>query len=125
MNITEIAFVAYPITDVERSRKFYEGALGLKPESVFDQGGMAFIEYWIGKGGEHCLVIGKGAEYMKPGKTGATAALSVEDFGKAEHRLREHGARFVMEPLDMASCQMALVEDPDGNQIMIHKSKQK
>ena len=30
----EIAFVAYPVTDVARARKFYEGVLGLKPSKA-------------------------------------------------------------------------------------------
>jgi catechol 2,3-dioxygenase-like lactoylglutathione lyase family enzyme len=29
----EIAFVAYPVTDIARARKFYEGVLGLKPNA--------------------------------------------------------------------------------------------
>src|SRR6059036_3286592 len=29
----EIAFVAYPVTDMARARKFYEGVLGLKPNA--------------------------------------------------------------------------------------------
>jgi catechol 2,3-dioxygenase-like lactoylglutathione lyase family enzyme len=29
----EIAFVAYPVTDIARARKFYEGILGLKPNA--------------------------------------------------------------------------------------------
>ncbi|HEY9481213.1 MAG TPA: VOC family protein [Candidatus Paceibacterota bacterium] len=125
MNITEIAFVGYTVTDLPRARAFYEGILGLKPESVFEEGGMAFIEYWMGKNGEHCIVIGKGADHMKPGAAGATAALEVEDFGAAEKKLRDGGVKFIMEPLDLPSCQMTLVEDPDGNRIMIHKRKSK
>jgi catechol 2,3-dioxygenase-like lactoylglutathione lyase family enzyme len=30
MDYKEIAFVAYPVTDVARSRKFYEDVLGFK-----------------------------------------------------------------------------------------------
>jgi extradiol dioxygenase family protein len=29
MKISEIAFVAYPVIEIERSRGFYEGVLGL------------------------------------------------------------------------------------------------
>ena len=30
----EIAFIAYPVTDIPRARKFYEGVLGLKPNAA-------------------------------------------------------------------------------------------
>ena len=29
----EIAFIAYPVTDMTRARKFYEGILDLKPNA--------------------------------------------------------------------------------------------
>jgi catechol 2,3-dioxygenase-like lactoylglutathione lyase family enzyme len=31
IKVNEIAFVAYPVTDKQRARDFYEGLLGLKP----------------------------------------------------------------------------------------------
>ena len=34
INITEIAFCCYAVTDVPRARAFYEGVLGLKPAQV-------------------------------------------------------------------------------------------
>ena len=124
MKAIEIAFVAYAVTDVRRARDFYEGILGLKPASVMEKGNdYAFIEYWIGAGNEHCLVIGAGAPQFKPGKTGATAALEVEDFAAAVETLRDKGVKFLMDAYDDPSCSMVLVEDPDGNQIMIHKRK--
>ncbi|MBX4209532.1 VOC family protein [Candidatus Parcubacteria bacterium] len=126
MKITEIAFVAYAVTDVKRARVFYEGTLGLKPASVMEKDNTyAFIEYWLGERGEHCLVIGAGAPQFKPGKTGATAALEVDDFDAFAKRLKDAGTPFLMDPYDGPSCSMVLVEDPDGNQIMIHRRKQK
>ncbi|HVU06838.1 MAG TPA: VOC family protein [Candidatus Paceibacterota bacterium] len=125
MKIKEIAFVAYAVTDVRRARAFYEGTLGLKPDSVMEQGNdFAFIEYWIGEHDEHCLVIGAGAPNFKPGKTGATAALEVDDFQAFVDRLKAANVKFLMEPAEWPSCNMVLIEDPDGNQIMIHRRKQ-
>ena len=40
MKITEIAFTCYPVTDVARSRAFYEGILGL---SVVDESAYAVV----------------------------------------------------------------------------------
>ncbi len=124
MKFTEIAFVAYAVTDVKRARAFYEGVLGLKPGSVMEKGNdYAFIEYWLGANDEHCLVIGAGAPQFKPGKTGATVALETDDFEGTVAKLKTAGVKTLMEPYIGPTCSMILVEDPDGNQIMIHKRK--
>ena len=46
MKIKEIGFVAIPITDVPRARKFYEGVLGLQVSD--DMMGGKWIEYTVG-----------------------------------------------------------------------------
>jgi extradiol dioxygenase family protein len=48
MKISEIAFVAYPVIDIERSRGFYEGVLGLQPSREFSGESYAWIEYDLG-----------------------------------------------------------------------------
>jgi len=121
MKITEIAYSSYAVSDVARARAFYEGVLGLKSTSVFEQDGMAFIEYQIGP---HYFVIGKGVDTLKPGSTGGVIAFEVEDFEVAVADLRRAGATFVMEPQDTGACHMLLVDDPDGNRFMIHRRKQ-
>ena len=70
------------------------------------------------------LAIGSGAEQFKPGSHGATAALEVEDFDEAISSLKHAGVKILMDPYESPVCFMALIEDPDGNQIMIHKRKQ-
>jgi len=122
MKFTSFSFVSYPINDVVKARAFYEGVLGLKPASVWEGEGSAFIEYEIGP---DTLAIGKGAPNFKPGKTGATVALEVEDFDAAIAELKTKNITFLMEPYDGPVCTMVLVEDPDGNQIMIHRKKAK
>jgi predicted enzyme related to lactoylglutathione lyase len=126
MKFKSFSFASYPITDVGRARAFYEGVLGLKPTSVWEgkdeSFGNAFIEYDIGP---DTLAIGKGAPGFSPGKTGATVALEVEDFDAAVTELKAMKAKLLMEPYDGPVCNMILVEDPDGNQIMIHRKKAK
>jgi predicted enzyme related to lactoylglutathione lyase len=124
MNIKEIAFVSYPVSDIARARRFYEEILKLKPAQVTvkdNQNG--FIEYWIGQNNEHCLAIGAGAPMFKPGKTGATAAFEVDDFESAVKRMAEHKVKTLMPRYDGPVCSMILIEDPDGNQVMLHKRK--
>lgn len=52
MKVTEIAFCCYAVTDIKRSREFYEGVLGLKPTTVHEG---RWIEYEFGP---YALAIG-------------------------------------------------------------------
>ena len=120
--IKEIAFVTYAVVDVPKARDFYENTLGLKASNIWEGEGMAFVEYEIGP---HTLAIGKGAENFKVGMTGATVALEVDDFDAMIQRLKDHKVKFILDPHETGGCHMSIVNDPDGNQIMIHKRKVK
>ena len=50
MNVTEIAFSCYPVTDMKRARQFYEGVLGLKVSHTSGSDTKGFVEYDIGPG---------------------------------------------------------------------------
>lgn len=115
----EVAFVAYPVTDVARARKFYEGVLGLKPNAPLKSESQQWIEYDIGSG---TLGIGC-SDQWKPSPDGASAALEVEDFDAAVAILREHKVPILIGPLDLPGCQMATVRDPDGNKLTLHRRK--
>jgi predicted enzyme related to lactoylglutathione lyase len=119
MKIIEIAFTGYPVTDLKRARAFYEGALGLKPAHVFGDDTTAWIEYDIGPG---TLSIGNGAPDWKPSRGGGCVGLEVENFEAAMQRLKEVGVQ-IDRQFDTPVCHMALIADPDGNSLMIHKRK--
>lgn len=118
--IKEIAYVTYAVVNVPKARNFYEKILGLKPSSVWEGEGMLFVEYEIGP---HTLAIGKGADNFKPGLTGATVALEVDDFDKMIKKLKKHKIKFLLKPHETSMCHMAIIKDPDGNQLMMHKRK--
>lgn len=121
MKITEIAFSCYPVTDMARARKFYEGTLGLKPTMLTGEpGGMQWTEYDIGAG---TLSIGSGAPGWHPTKEGCSVGLEVDDFNKSISELKSSGVKFHMEPFETPVCHMAFILDPDGNAICIHKRK--
>jgi len=120
MQVTEIAFSVYPVTDLKRARAFYEGTLGLKPGMVYEGEGVGWIEYEIGPG---VVAIGAGSENFKPSSNGGSVALEVGDFDRAIQELKNAGTKFVIEPLDFPGCRMAAVLDPDGNTITIHRRK--
>ena len=49
----------------------------------------------------------------------------VENFDDAIAHLKQHNVKFRMEPMECPPCRMAMVFDPDGNSICIHKRKTK
>jgi predicted enzyme related to lactoylglutathione lyase len=117
LNVIELAFSCYAVTDMERARAFYEGVLGLKPTTVTDLPDGRWVEYEIGSG---ALAIGS-APGWKPSPDGCTVALEVEDFDAAINHLREHDVQFRVEPFPTPVCRMAMILDPDGNTVCIHK----
>jgi len=119
LKISDIAFSCYPVTDIARARKFYEGVLGLKPTMlVGEAGGMQWTEYDIGPG---TLSLGAGAPDWTPRSDGCSVGLEMEDFDAAIAHLRANGVKFKMEPFPTPVCRMAMISDPDGNTICIHK----
>jgi catechol 2,3-dioxygenase-like lactoylglutathione lyase family enzyme len=119
LKVIEIAFVGYNVTDLKRARRFYEGTLGLKQTLVFgDEDVAAWIEYDIGPG---TLAIGNFTSDRKPSHHGGYAGLEVEDFEAAIERLKKDGVPFIEAPEHSAGHHMAVISDPDGNAIVIHK----
>ena len=118
LKVIEFAFVGYSVTHMAASRAFYEGALNLTPGMVFDHDGKSWIEYEVGP---HTLAITNMSAEWKPSPNGGGVALEVEDFDTAISSLKEKGVKFYSEPFASPVCRMALIADPDGNSICIHK----
>ncbi len=62
---------------------------------------------------------------FKPSPDGCSVALEVENFDEAVAHLRANNVKFRIEPMPTPVCQMAMVFDPDGNSVCIHKRKAK
>jgi predicted enzyme related to lactoylglutathione lyase len=118
MIIKEIGFVAIPVSDVSRARTFYEEVLGLQKSGEFMDG--QWIEYEIGK---DTLAIANADNDWKPSDQGTSAGLEVENFDSAIRRLKAASIPFAAEPFETPVCHVAVVQDPDGNKLMIHKRK--
>lgn len=117
MKATNIAFAGIPVTDMKRARAFYEGALGLKPAS---EAGEVWIEYELG---DDTLAIGSVGDQWKPSPDGTSVAIEVDDFEAAIKDLKAANVTFAAEGIESPVCRMAVVQDPDGNKIIIHKLK--
>ena len=116
MKIKKIAFVGIPVTDMERARAFYEDVLGLQPDP--EMTGQHWTEYSIGNG---TLAIACVGEQWKPSNEGTSAALEVENLEEAIARFEER--KIAYDRVDSPVCRMAIIQDPDGNKLIIHKLK--
>jgi predicted enzyme related to lactoylglutathione lyase len=120
MKVTEIAFSCYPVTDLKRAREFYSGTLGLKQSTTFGDENQGWLEYDIGPG---TLAITNFAADWKPSADGGSVGLEVENFDSAIKELQTAGIKVRVEPTETPVCFMAVVFDPDGNSVCIHKRK--
>jgi len=118
--VIEFAFVGYPVTDLAVARAFYETVLNFTPCSVFGDDKASWIEYEVGP---HTLAISNMSPDWKPSKDGGGLALEVEDFDASIAWLKDKDVTFTLEPFETPVCHMALIADPDGNSICIHKRK--
>ncbi|MBP7141803.1 MAG: VOC family protein [Opitutaceae bacterium] len=115
--VTEIAFTGYPVSNIARSRAFYEGVLQLKLSQVYEHGEKSWIEYEIAGS---TFAISNFMEAPKPSGKGPSVAFEVEDFEQSIATLRENLTPFYQEPMATPVCQLAIVGDPDGNAVTIH-----
>lgn len=121
IKVNEIAFVAYPAVDKQKARDFYEGLLGLKPTMDVDMPEGFWIEYDIGA---NTLALSN--FWKASGSTvqvGPSAGIEVEDYDKTVAILKEKSVPFVMDTLETPVCHLAVIQDPDGNSLFIHKRK--
>jgi predicted enzyme related to lactoylglutathione lyase len=119
IRVKEIAFTGYPVTDIARARRFYEELIGLTPGVQFEHGGRHWIEYEVG--GATLAISNMSAEKWKPSPDGPSLALEVEDFDAALAALRAANVTFYLEPMDSGVCRLAVVADPDGNSLVVHR----
>jgi len=113
--ITEIAFYVYPVSDMGRARRFYEEVLNLKLESNF---GDEWVEYGIANG---TFAITTTDLDHKPGVHGGVIAFEVLHLDTTLNRFKELDVPLVREVFATPVCRMAIVADPDGNHVIIHK----
>ena len=113
--VTEVAFFCYPVSNIPAARGFYEEVLGLKLAHNFaDQ----WLEYDINGS---TLAIATMDQAHTPGAKGGVIALEVDDLDEFVAHLRRKQVTFVREPMSTPVCRMAVIADPDGNEIIIHK----
>jgi predicted enzyme related to lactoylglutathione lyase len=112
-----VDFVALAVSDMDRSEAFYRDVLGLDletPRGAPGTRGNGFMEFAAG-GTAISLTA------LPERHANGIIALAVEDCRAATEELRARDVPVLMEPLDTGDCTMAVVADPDGNQLMLHQ----
>ncbi|WP_447976643.1 VOC family protein [Candidatus Nitrospira bockiana] len=115
--ITSIAFTVYPVSNMHRARQFYEHVLGLKQGYNFQD---QWVEYDVGGSTFAITTTDMG---HSPGAKGAVVGFETSDFDAFVRRLKERAVPFIQEAFETPVCRMAVVEDSDGNHVVIHKRK--
>ena len=110
-------FISVPVTDMERSRRFYEETLGLPNRSSGEQ----WPEYQLGENVSVYLMDPTNIGSTFTGPHTAHIALRVPDVPEARRTLEAKGVEFQGDVLDTGVCHMAFFADPDGNALMLHR----
>jgi predicted enzyme related to lactoylglutathione lyase len=79
-----------------------------------------WVEYDIGP---NTFAIGCYGDVWKPSSDGTCVAFEVDNLDAEIARLKSRGVKFAMEAFDAPICRFAIIHDPDGNPILIHKRK--
>ena len=108
-------FVSVPVTDLERSTRFYSDTLGL--EQVGHGG---WPEFSLGENVSLYLLDPTNIGQQFEGPHTAPLALRVPDVDQARKALEAKGVVFAGETFDTGVCHMAEFTDPDGNSLTLH-----
>jgi predicted enzyme related to lactoylglutathione lyase len=110
--ITKIAFIGHPVKDLARARTFYGEVLGLEKTADYE-------EMWA----EFDTPDGKsiGLDTVSPEGTTPYLALESDDIEAEVERLKKQGVKIVMDVRDNKVCKMAIIEDSEGNKLMLHE----
>ena len=109
-------FVSVPVTDLERSTRFYSDTLGLEQ---IGHGG--WPEFALGENVSLYLIdpTNVGQTFASPHSS--SIALRVADVAEARAALEDKGVEFGGDIFDTGVCHMAFFSDPDGNALMLHR----
>lgn len=120
----KVAFTMFAVEDSARARGFYEKTLGFKRGSSSENG--VWTEYDLPAGG--CLALFKHpdpAHQTQRGSGGASVALEVEDLDALIPQLKAKGVTFKSDIIPSPVCRMSIIEDSEGNTIVLHQLKAK
>ena len=119
--LRKVAFTMYPVKDMARARAFYEGVLGLTRDNSSDAS--PWTEYDLPGGG--CLAITNVTGAAPATDAGGTIAFEVDDLDATIADLEAKQVVFKSDLIHSPVCRMRVIEDSEGNAILLHELKNK
>lgn len=116
MNVLGIDFTFFAVSDMQKSLTFYRDLLGMPLACLVHEG--TWAEFEINPG---TLVLGQGYDFIHPG--GGTVALAVKNTKDTLEELEQAGIHAHSPLGESAVCFWAIIEDPDGNRVILHQRK--
>jgi predicted enzyme related to lactoylglutathione lyase len=116
--ITGMDLSGYMVKDASRAIAFYRDVLGLEPVNVYPENRGA--EYELPDGTTFGLWGGGGR--VMPFQPSNGILFAVDDLDAAVSALKARGIPVVMER-ETPSCFMAMINDTEGNTVVLHKRK--
>jgi catechol 2,3-dioxygenase-like lactoylglutathione lyase family enzyme len=111
-----VAFVVYPVTNIDRSRAFYRDVLG------FDEGESLNESYYeFDLAGVGFAINSVGAEHGTPPGSAFSLAIEVADLTALKAKLEKSGVQ--LQSFESPRCDAVFVADPDGNRVAFHHLK--
>lgn len=107
------------VSDFKCSVNFYKKTLGLKQTHEYKG---SWAEFDAGNVTLAIGVYGKGPR-SKNRKNSVAVALAVDDVAEALVELKKKKVKIVSPLGEHGVCFMAMVVDPDGNELILHKRK--
>jgi predicted enzyme related to lactoylglutathione lyase len=114
--ITGLDLIACTVSDVQVSLAYYRDTLGLTPSATYEQG----AEFELSDGAT--LGIWNPGDGSYP--VGFGVMFAVADARAASELFRARGAT-IADAFESPTCVMAVGQDPDGNQFIVHQRKSK
>ena len=116
MIVERTDYMSVPVTDLERSTRFYEETLGLAKAP----GSGAWPEFETGNVSLYLIdPTNIGEKFTAPHSS--HIAFRVANVQDARSELEAKGVVFEGDILDTGVCHMAFFSDPDGNALMLHR----
>ena len=109
-------FVSVPVTDLERSTRWYAETLGLE-----QTGHGRWPEFRLGENVFLYLIDPTNIGQQFEGPHTSAIALRVPDVHEAKQALEAGGVEFDGDVFDTGVCHLAQFRDPDGNALMLHR----
>ena len=115
MNVRAIDFVVVNVSDMERSKAFYRDTLGME------------FPIWEDTANWHefdspPVAMALRVDKHSPGMN-AAIALAVDDVAASVDELRAKGVTVLSDTREHGTCFTAMIQDPDGNLLLLHKRK--